>query len=68
MLESKDELLSLENSTTHKCIRVDGVINVGPSHEEVQFWWTEQHIFRKKVATLVTSAIFIMWNYKMAEF
>ena len=29
----------------------------GLSHEEVQFWWTEGHIFRKKVATLLPEAV-----------
>ena len=37
------------------CIRVDGATDEGPSHEEVQFWWTQHHLFRSKVATLVTS-------------
>ncbi len=37
------------------CIRVDGATDEGPSHELVQYWWTEWHFRMEKVATLVTS-------------
>ena len=37
------------------CIRVDGATDEGPSHEVVQYWWTEWHFRKKKAATLVTS-------------
>ena len=37
------------------CIRVDGAGDEGPSHHEVQFYWTEWHIQRRKVASLVTA-------------
>ena len=37
------------------CIRVDGAVDEGPSHVEVQFYWTERHVKHAKVATLVTS-------------
>ena len=36
------------------CIRVDGTSDEGPSHHEVQFWWTEWHMLDNKVATIVT--------------
>lgn len=38
-----------------ECIRVDGASDEGPSHEEVQFLWTERHFERASYATLVTS-------------
>ncbi len=37
------------------CIRVDGASDEGPSHEEVQYYWTERHLLRNKVATLITT-------------
>ena len=37
------------------CVRVDGAMDEGPSHNEVQFFWTERHIAMRKVATLVTT-------------
>ena len=36
------------------CIRVDGASDEGPSHHEVQFLWTEQHLESGCYATLVT--------------
>ena len=36
-------------------IRVDGATDEGPSHEEVQFWWTAHHLKRGNLVTLVTS-------------
>lgn len=38
-----------------KCIRVDGANDEGPSHLEVQFWWTERHLQQANVVTLVTT-------------
>ena len=32
-----------------ECIRVDGASDEGPSHEEVQFWWTERHFKRPTI-------------------
>ena len=61
MLELKEELTHVffnVDTGIHKpidCIRVDGASDEGPSHEEVQFYWTERHINSKKVATLVTT-------------
>ena len=61
MLSKKDELKSAfynPVSNAEKavdCIRVDGAGDEGPGHEEVQFFWTEWHVSRKKIATLVTT-------------
>ena len=38
-----------------ECIRVDGASDEGPSHEEVQFLWTERHLVTGCVATLVSA-------------
>ena len=38
-----------------ECVRVDGTVDEGPGHLEVQFWWTARHIEEKKVVTMVTS-------------
>lgn len=38
-----------------ECVRVDGPVDEGPGHLEVQFWWTVRHIEEKKVVTMVTS-------------
>ena len=37
------------------CICVNGTTDEGVSHHEVQFMWTERHLVRGKVCTLVTS-------------
>ena len=37
------------------CIRVDGASDEGPSHLEVQYYWTERHLLTNKVATLLTT-------------
>ena len=37
------------------CIRVDGGVDEGPSHVEVQFVWAERHFNKDKVCTIVTS-------------
>ena len=59
MLSSLNELQSVNAETGAPkqvdCIRVDGAGNEGPSHLEVQFYWTKHHITCQKVATLVTS-------------
>ena len=60
MLETKPELQpAFLNPTTGasklvECIRVDGACDEGPSHEEVQYWWTERHMLLGKVTTLAT--------------
>ena len=61
MLECKDELTSvfvnLETGLpkTVECVHVDGAVDEGPSHDEVQFWWTQRHIAKERLATLVTT-------------
>ena len=61
MLECKDELTSvfvnLETGLpkTVECVRVDGAVDEGPSHDKVQFWWTQLHIAKERLATLVTT-------------
>ena len=37
------------------CGQVDEAGDEGPSHLEVQFWWTRQHVEEKKAVTLVSS-------------
>ena len=37
------------------CIRVDGASDEGPSHQAVQFWWTEYHLTQGNYITLVTT-------------
>ena len=61
MMESKPELSSAfinPLSGAHKqieCVRVDGATDEGPNHEEVQFLWTQHHIAKEKIVTLVTT-------------
>ena len=61
MLEEKEQLkpvfYNLEAGREKRidCVRVDGASDEGPSHEEVQFYWTEGHIEKRKVATLITA-------------
>ena len=61
ILEDKEELSpAFTNPTTGlrksiDCIRVDGAMDEGPSHEEVQYWWTKRHLMREKVVTIVTT-------------
>ncbi len=38
-----------------ECIRVDGGMDEGPVHHEVQFLWTERHVTRSTKVTLVTT-------------
>ena len=37
------------------CVRVDGACDEGPGHEEVQYWWTLEHLQMERLATLVTA-------------
>ena len=61
MLEKKEVLLpAFLNPLTNEpkaieCARVDGATDEGPSHLEVQFWWTLRHLKRPTLATLVTA-------------
>ena len=36
-------------------MRVDGACDEGPSHDEIQFYWTERHYTRGSIATLVSA-------------
>lgn len=38
-----------------QCVRVDGASDEGPSHDEVQFYWTERHYSRGSVSTVVSA-------------
>ena len=61
MLEGKEVLKSAffnPETGCHKAIdaiRVDGASDEGPSHEEVQFYWTERHFLKNKLATVITT-------------
>ena len=49
-----------ENPLTAKrksilCVRCDGSSDEGPSHDEVQFLWTERHLTEENEVTLVTT-------------
>ena len=60
MLQEKQELKNVFSDSQSKlkpvdCIRVDGASDEGPSHLEVQYWWTEKHLIDKKLVTLVTT-------------
>ncbi|CAB4010628.1 Hypothetical predicted protein [Paramuricea clavata] len=37
------------------CIRVDGAGDEGRAHVEVQFLWTERHLLKQKICTIVTT-------------
>ena len=60
-LKSQDELKHVFNnldtgqSKSIDCVRVDGASDEGPSHEEVQYYWSLRHLMKNKVATLVTT-------------
>ena len=53
MLESK--LPSHLGNRYIECVRVDGATDEGPGHVEVQFLWTERHIEKRRICTIVTS-------------
>ena len=38
-----------------ECVRVDGASDEGPSHEEVQYFWTVRHLKKGYVATLISA-------------
>ena len=60
MLEM-EEVLSLAflnsagKSKLIECIRVDGAGDEGPSHLEVQYWWTLHHFKKATFVTMVTA-------------
>lgn len=55
--ELKPAFYNIETDTPKAidCVRVDGASDEGPSHEEVQFYWTQRHLLNSKLATLVTT-------------
>lgn len=60
MLQKKEELENVfvkPNGDPKRilCVRVDGASDEGPSHEEVQFFWTRDHLLNERMATLVTT-------------
>ena len=55
LLQNSPDLQPWVENRPIDCIRVDGASDEGPSHVEVQFYWTERHVKQAKVATLVTS-------------
>ena len=60
MLQHEEELKNvfLQPNGERKpilCVRVDGASDEGPSHEEVQFFWTRDHLLNERLATLVTT-------------
>ena len=61
MLEENQEIREVFwNSETQErkeieCARVDGSFDEGPSHCEVQYWWTVRHLVTSCRMTLVTS-------------
>ena len=38
-----------------ECIRVDGASDEGPSHDELQFWWSLHHLKEGKLVTMLSS-------------
>ena len=61
MLEEKEEIREVFwNSESQErkeveCARVDGSFDEGPSHCEVQYWWTVRHLVTSSRMTLVMS-------------
>lgn len=51
----KEELQAVFQDMNIDYVRVGGATDEGPSHELIQYWWTEWHVRKKKVATLVTT-------------
>ena len=61
MLENKESVKAAfmhpldEQAKMIDCIGVDGAMDEGPGHMEVQFWWTLRHYERPTIATIVTT-------------
>lgn len=61
MLEKQEELIgAFVNVETNQpksvdAIRVDGASDERPTHDEVRYYWTERHLLRGKVATIVST-------------
>ena len=49
-----------------ECVRFEGATDEGPSHLEVQYWWTLRHIQHLTlVPVTVEQVTSTVWNYKM---
>ena len=55
MLSSIEEVKPALHEKNIECIRVDGSVDEGPSHQEVQFNWTERHLQQGTLCTVVTA-------------
>ena len=55
MMHGLPELQPVLQDKLIDCIRVHGATDEGPSHNEVQFVWTEHHLNTGKLCTIVTS-------------
>lgn len=53
-LEEQPELKYIFDKQV-ECIRVDGCSDEAPSHEEVQFYWTERHVVKGSTSIIVTT-------------
>ena len=60
MLEGKKIIPAFINPVSDErkeveCAQVDGIYDEGPSHLEVQYWWTLRHFETQSGMVLVTS-------------
>ena len=62
MLEKQENLkgafinpITGEPKSIIDAIRVHGAADEGPTHEEVRYYWTERHVLKNKLATIVTT-------------
>jgi hypothetical protein len=60
MLKQQEELHAVFHKANGEqkdilCVRVDGEVDESPSHDEIQFFWTLEHIKYKRVASLITA-------------
>jgi hypothetical protein len=55
MLEENPEFQSLFTDKDIEYIRVDDCGDEAPSHDEVQFYWTERHLAKGNVCILITT-------------
>ena len=55
MLEQDNDTNVYVKDKMIDCIRVDGAVDEGPTHVEIQFLWGERHLKHEKVCTLITT-------------
>lgn len=55
MIEKSQEFKHIFQDKEVECIRVDGCTDEGPSHEEIQFYWTECHLIKGNLCIVVTT-------------